>query len=610
MNKDVIYIEPEDDITDIIAKIEKSKEKIVALVPPKKAGVFRSVVNIKLIHKAGKTAEKSIVLVTTDPSIVKLAAATKLPVTKDLQTAPAVPTEDIEDPDLVSKEELIEESDGTVETEEDVEELDGDDKKDEENAEDTEDTEEEEEKDEEEKPKTKGKDKSGKKNPVAKSANKFIAWIQGHKTLAILCGVGVLLLILFLIWALVIAPAVKVTVGIRTTSNNFSEAVTFTTKLDEEDAAKGKFYLEEKKIETSEKVEFEATGKKNVGEKATGNVVVYAFFKNKGTVQVSGGSSFTFNGLEYVSGDTMSLSWDGVTAGDCENNGEASAITSGCLIYGRIDVTAAEPGSKYNVAPSNSGWNTTAPVGVYSDKPMEGGTDKEITVVQKSDIEKAKESLGETSLEDNKNKLLENIGDDVIVIESSLKQKVSEAESTPKVGEEVTEETKPTIKVTTTTSLYVIDKTKVEEFITEKANLKDDQKIYEMKDPFVENFSETENGYTGKLKTSYLTGPKLTASSIADLIKGKGLGDAQHLLKDIDGVTEVRMDASVPWVTVVPNDTNRITINLEIKDQNGNKVEQKTDGDTAEEPKKEDDKDADKSADENSEKTDEKSDKK
>ena len=40
MNKDTIYIEPEDDITDIITKIENSKEKIVALVPPKKAGVF------------------------------------------------------------------------------------------------------------------------------------------------------------------------------------------------------------------------------------------------------------------------------------------------------------------------------------------------------------------------------------------------------------------------------------------------------------------------------------------------------------------------------------------------------------------------------------------
>ncbi|MBR0479924.1 hypothetical protein IJJ49_01485, partial [Candidatus Saccharibacteria bacterium] len=93
MNKDVIYIEPEDDITDIITKIESSKEKIVALVPPKKAGVFRSIVNIKLIAKSGNAAAKKVVIVTTDPSIIKLAAATKLPVTKNLQTAPTIPSE-------------------------------------------------------------------------------------------------------------------------------------------------------------------------------------------------------------------------------------------------------------------------------------------------------------------------------------------------------------------------------------------------------------------------------------------------------------------------------------------------------------------------------------
>ena len=60
-------------------------------MPPKKAGVFRSVVNIKLIAKSGGSAEKTVVLVTTDPSIMKLAATTKLPVTKDLQTAPVIP---------------------------------------------------------------------------------------------------------------------------------------------------------------------------------------------------------------------------------------------------------------------------------------------------------------------------------------------------------------------------------------------------------------------------------------------------------------------------------------------------------------------------------------
>ena len=39
MNKEVIYIDSEDDITDVISKVKSAKEKIVALVPPKGIGV-------------------------------------------------------------------------------------------------------------------------------------------------------------------------------------------------------------------------------------------------------------------------------------------------------------------------------------------------------------------------------------------------------------------------------------------------------------------------------------------------------------------------------------------------------------------------------------------
>ena len=140
MNKDVIYIEPEDDITDIITKLENSKEKIVALVPPKKAGVFRSVVNIKLIAKAAAGTEKTAVLVTTDPSIVKLAAATRIPVTKNLQTPPTIPNDiESEEQESVSTEEVVEATDEDdmeknvteeVETKEDVVEDDKDDDQD------------------------------------------------------------------------------------------------------------------------------------------------------------------------------------------------------------------------------------------------------------------------------------------------------------------------------------------------------------------------------------------------------------------------------------------------------------------------------------------------
>ena len=33
------------------------------------------------------------------------------------------------------------------------------------------------------------------------------------------------------------------------------------------------------------------------------------------------------------------------------------------------------------------------------------------------------------------------------------------------------------------------------------------------------------------------------------------------------------MDPSFPWVTSVPGDSNKITVNLEIEDQDGHKVE-------------------------------------
>ncbi|MBR2994815.1 hypothetical protein IKF32_02790 [Candidatus Saccharibacteria bacterium] len=606
MNKDVIYIEPEDDITDVITKIEKSKEKIVALVPPKKAGVFRSVVNIKLIHKAGKSAEKTVVLVTTDPSILKLAAASKLPVTSDLQTAPVIPKDDVEI-DTTSKEELVEESDGTVETEEDVEELE---KKDDDSKDDDDEEEDDEEDNDEDEKKDGKKAKAEKPKKAAKTKkvltnNKFIDWFIEHKKLAIVTGVGILLLILILIWALVIAPSVTVNVEIRTTSNNFSEAVTFTTELDKEDALVGKFYLEEKKVETTEEVEFEATGKKNVGEKAKGTIVVYYDFPvagEGGNVAINAGTAFINKNFSYTVDETAYIHWNGdVTTAkeDCENYGQPGWKQTGCRVSRKISVTAAESGSNYNTS-SDSGWSTVADVKVGS-ASIDGGTDREITVVQQSDIDTAKSKLAGSSVEANKEKLLEKLGDDKMAIESSLKQEVTSLESTPKVGEEVKEDTKPTIKATTTTSIFVIDKTKVKEYIAEKANLKDDQEIYEMKDPFVESFILTDGGYNGKLKTSYLTGPKLSTSSVVELIKGRGLGDAQHLLKDINGVKDVKINPSFSWVTSIPNDSNRITVNLEIKDQSGNTVEQQGFNIPDEEKSEKNEKSADEAADESGE---------
>ncbi len=564
MNKDVIYIEPEDDITDIISKIETSKSKIVALVPPKKAGVFRSVVNIKLIAKSAASASKTVVLVTTDPSITKLAASIKIPVTKNLQTAPSIPKIE-EAPESTTEEDVIEQD------------QDIDDKSKAENTKDdagdaaSDDAPDDDDKGEAEKPEI-APENAKKKMGLKKSNNKLVAWFNEHRKVAIICGIGILLLIIVLVWALAIAPAATLTVGIKTELNNFSEAVSFTTKFDEEDADTGNFYLEEKKVETIKKVEFEATGQKNVGEKASGNLVVYTYFPITipgGSTTVKAGTVFKIGNLSYTSDSDITLSWSGdlgSLAQDCGNYNSPSLRTSGCLISGRVAVTATAPGEEYNIAASNPGWSTSADVAVYSDKAMSGGTNEMITVVSKEDVEKAKEGLVGSDQDENKEKLLSEIGDNMMAIEASFSQVTEDAVSSPAIGEEVESGVKPTLTAKTIATIYIIDKTKVEEFITEKAKLGENQKIYEIRDPFIENFAKTDNGFSGKLKTSYATGPKVTENGVIEIVKGKGLGQAQHDLRDINGIISVTINPSFPWVTSIPNDPNKITVILEIKE--------------------------------------------
>ena len=590
MNKDVIYIEPEDDITDIILKIENSKEKIVALVPPKKAGVFRSIVNIKLISKAGASSEKTVVLVTVDPSIVKLAATAKLPVTKDLQSAPTIPAVDeSEEPEEEAEEELVEEEYGTVETEDDVNDLKPS-KSEKKAAEVDEEDDEDEDGEEEDEAEESAKKSAKSKKNMKLSGNKLLDWIKLHKKLAIFAGVALVGLVGFLIWAFGFAPAADITVAIKTDQKNFSENISFTDNLANENAKEGKFYLEQKKLDSVQEVNFDATGQKNRGEKASGQVIISAFFDAPGSVAINTGTLFTINGLSFASNEYKALAWDGEEDA-CENEKKISGGKIQCLISDKVSVSAVEGGTKYNIGASSTGWSTAANINVYSTAGMAGGTDDVITVVQQSDVEKAKNALTSAKEDEYKSKLYETIDDNYYVIDSTFEIKTDSATATPGVDEEVKSGTQPVLKATTTATVYVIDKVKLEEFIREKADLADDQKIYDVRDIYIENISEIKEGATTKLKAQYFLGPKITESEVVDKIKGKGLGDAQREIRDIYGVSDVKINTSYPWVMSIPGDSNKVKVTFEVKDQDGHEIKEK-DENTDKDEKSEENKDS------------------
>ena len=83
-----------------------------------------------------------------------------------------------------------------------------------------------------------------------------------------------------------------------------------------------------------------------------------------------------------------------------------------------------------------------------------------------------------------------------------------------------------------------------------------------MEDPFIENFKEIEGGYVGKIKTSYKYGPKVTQSDIVELVRGKGVGTAQHELSDAFDNISIDIQTSFPWVASIPNDENKIKVEM------------------------------------------------
>lgn len=564
MNKDVIYIEPEDDITDIISRIKSSKQKVVALVPPKKLGIMRSAVNTKLIAKTAKSLEKVAVVVTTDPSLIKLSALSGIPVAKTLSSRPMLPseftkrkkkeTEELEEAELdkpaeddSNAEEVIDEKKGSKKDDMalDSDEVENDD-------------------DEEEK-----KDKKKKKKDVELIPNfdKYRKWI-------IFGGAGVVLLTAALIWAFIIAPAAKITIKMKAVSSNISENVTLVTDEKNKDNKAGKFLLEQLKYEEEISGEFEATGKANKGDKAKGSVNVYALFpmsKPGGSSTLAAGTTIKIGGNNYVTASAYEFSWDGVSANCNDRRNDTCYIKTKTA----IPVTAVEPGASYNIAAAGEGGGSVAAEGYLfaGSSAMAEGSDRNVTVVSEKDIEDKKSVLvNGDEVKASKDKFLEQIEDGFRGIDSSYKVEIKEATSAPKKGEEVSDKKKFKLTIKVVHTIYVVDRTAIDEYIKEfeKDKIGENDKIYSTGIPFFERFLEGKDGtFTAKLKTTVKIGPNLSESLVLDTVKGKKVGEVKALIKDIssnikdDGVS---IEPSFPWVYWVPDDANRIKIDITVEE--------------------------------------------
>ena len=606
MNKETIYIETNDDITSILSKIQSSEKKIIALVPPKRPSVLLSSINIKLIARSAKKNNKVIVLVTTDDSLTKLAMSAKLPVAPSLKSRPVLPgAEESSTPDssvssvktsdpeeflaepeaskLVSgaseeaEEEFPEEDDGeeegdssredSDEGEEDDEDVSEDDS---ENAEDAVDSVIAENSQSSAEKSSKSSKKSEKKSKKSsKSPEKEENWLKAHKKWIIFGSVTVVVLAVVLVWAFVFAPEVKLGVKVRTTSGNFAENITVSKDITKEDLEKATFYAHEETVDDEKAIKFTATGQKDVGESATGTLVLYFQSPSTFTFNVGSGSTFSYNGLDFTSVSTANIYWDGKKTNVCDNKDDYEADT-GCLMSASITVKASAPGEKYNVSGRQNGWSSREypSLSVYNSSDMSGGTSKIVTTVQQSDVDMALDKLKSETQGDGKNALMRKLSETVLPIDASFKVTTTDPVASPAVGEEVPEGTTPSVSTKTTYTILTVDRAKIEEFIKSKANLEEGRKLYSYGEPFVEYFSETdENTYSAKLKTTYKFGPEISETEVLNKVQGKKIGRVEPDLKtDFPGIASVSIEKSHFWVSSVPKNPNKVKIELEVEE--------------------------------------------
>ena len=254
MQKDVIYIDTEDDITAIIGKVKDSSQKIVALVPPKRIGAMQSAVNLKLVQRAAEQAGKRLVIITGNQALSTLAASASIPTARTLQSRPEmaeIPALEVDDEDVIDGSELELDDPEPVTPDTSVP----------------------------PRPTTRPAARTASDDDKVADASaasdlkkkvKVPDFNKMRKKLLI-GGAALVVLIVFLVWAIFFAPHATITIKARTSDLPLSTRVTIGDSLGSN--------LQEGTIKTTTKttrktisIDFTATGKEDVGAKATGTV--------------------------------------------------------------------------------------------------------------------------------------------------------------------------------------------------------------------------------------------------------------------------------------------------------------------------------------------------
>lgn len=549
MKKDTIYIDTEDDITSIIEKVKSSNEKIIALVPPKRVGILQSAVNLKLLNKAAATADKKVVLISSSKSLASLAAGAQIPVAKNLQSRPELASleafNESEEEDVINGEDLpvgdLEKSapnsstssdDDTIELPPDLDDPTVN-----------------------EKPK-KGLKKGGKKGQKVPNFDTF------RKKLFLGGAIGALLII-FLVWATVFAP--HATVNIKAKTDTVDVSLPITLKTDgTDDPKKATLQPISQQIKKTNSVEFQATGKKDVGTKASGSVTI-SNCASRNAITVPAGTAVSSNGLNFI------LNSDVVVPGGTSNLGDFGPCNRPGTQTG--SATAQDIGEQYNIGAGNDFTVAGQSSQVYAENKsaFSGGSKQQVTVISDADIAAATEKIKAQDQNAVKTELTSKFNKKTdFVMNETFTAVAGSPNAAPAVGAQAD---RGQLTVETTYTLLALDRSDADLAITthvkKEIKNKNNQIVYDtgLDEAQVKDFNAAAN--TLRLVTTAYIGPKIDTEKIKPQLVGKNYEEIRQIISKIDGVEDVDTIFSPFWVSSVSSE-NKIDIKFKITKDGSN----------------------------------------
>jgi hypothetical protein len=548
--KDVIYLDVDDEITSIIEKVDDAKQKIVALVLPKRAAMLQSIVNMRLLKRSAASSGKNVVLITSEHALLPLAGAAGIHVAKNLQSKPVVPPtpggvdDSLVDPEESANSEDLDNLDDQpqkLDYNSPVGELAAVNDEPEEIALDD---------DEDNKEKAAAPAAASAKQSKTKGKGLKVPNFDRFRVLLLAGGGALIALIIFFILAATVLPKATITVKTSSTPVSLDTKYTSSGTAKELDETKKIIPAVFKTSDQTSNQQVTATGQQNNGEKARGAVTMSAGACSADVPSdIPAGTGFNSSGLNYITQERASFT-PRISGGKCTYRSDSTSIA------------AQAAGAKYNT--SINGASIRA--GVNADGSTSGGTDNNVTILTQQDIDGAKAKISSADSDKFSKDFQKQLSDQgLYVLTSTLKVNDPAVTSSPSVGQPAST---ASVNVKITYSVIAVQRNNLEQAVKDALNKKVDQKKEKLSDQDVlKGLTITVQGQqpnspnaTLSLSKDTTAVPIIDEDAVKAAIKGKKENQIKEFLGAYPGVKDVDVKFSPFWVSSAPGKTGKIKI--------------------------------------------------